>query len=358
MILTDLPEHILRQIFSYMSYDEIAKNRIICRQFNQLGWHLLNKGFNAAEEYQRSSLKAVKLLLPRRESERRKHPLSKKCDILTAIETRLSMLSMAFSRFIETKLCCFIPGKVIDELFRVMRSLDDIFSGCCEPQPPLQILQELRDVSTMAMEYFEDKIAPDLRKKEMAALTSQRTFTVFNVSNELASTSSNEISNYDFHLKPSSVLKRQSIEKMVKEYCARYQNDDIRCKNKKKKEAVERKKLSRLTKIVRQQGKSIKELTEAINEQSVRLSNSEAVINDLKRQHDEWKHNVSQKFSNLMDISPEESVPFNINSPSGSKQKVTTDEKAEESVSKKRKYSGTVSQQDTAPASSDLFTAQ
>lgn len=55
------------------------------------------------------------------------------------------------------------------------------------------------------------------------------------VSNDLASTSSNEISNYDFHLKPSSVLKRQSIEKMVKEYCARYQNDDVRSKIKKKK---------------------------------------------------------------------------------------------------------------------------
>lgn len=29
MILTDLPEHILRQVFSYLSYDEIARNRIV-----------------------------------------------------------------------------------------------------------------------------------------------------------------------------------------------------------------------------------------------------------------------------------------------------------------------------------------
>lgn len=60
--------------------------------------------------------------------------------------------------------------QVIDELFRVMRSLDSMR----EPLPSYQILQELRDVSTMAIEYFEDKIAPSLRKKEMLALTSSR----------------------------------------------------------------------------------------------------------------------------------------------------------------------------------------
>lgn len=64
---------------------------------------------------------------------------------------------------------------MIDELFRVMRSLDSLK----EPQPPHQILQELRDVSTMAIEYFDDKIAPSLRKKEMLALTSSRGISVF-----------------------------------------------------------------------------------------------------------------------------------------------------------------------------------
>ena len=85
----------------------------VCQQFNRIGWFLLNRGFHAAEKYQNSSLKAVKARLPRRESERKKHPLAKKCDILSAIESRLNMLSMAFGRFIEEKLCCFIPGKVL-----------------------------------------------------------------------------------------------------------------------------------------------------------------------------------------------------------------------------------------------------
>lgn len=42
----------------------------------------------------------------------RNHPLSKHSDILTCIETRMSMLSMTYTKYIEVNLCCFIPGKV------------------------------------------------------------------------------------------------------------------------------------------------------------------------------------------------------------------------------------------------------
>ena len=58
----------------------------------------------------------MKALLPRRESERRNHKLSCHCDILTAIETRISLLSMTFVKYIDLDICCFIPGKVIDEI--------------------------------------------------------------------------------------------------------------------------------------------------------------------------------------------------------------------------------------------------
>jgi len=55
----------------------------------------------------------VKAKLPRRESERRSHPLARHVDILSAVETRLSLLNMTYSKFIDLGLCCFIPGKVI-----------------------------------------------------------------------------------------------------------------------------------------------------------------------------------------------------------------------------------------------------
>ena len=104
------------------------------------------------------SFQDVKALLPRRESERRNHKLSRHCDILTAIETRISLLSMTFVKYIDLDICCFIPGKVIDEIFSVLQSLQT------EEQPPraYEILQELRDISSMAMEYFDEKIVPTL----------------------------------------------------------------------------------------------------------------------------------------------------------------------------------------------------
>ena len=51
----------------------------------------------------------------------RSHALSKYSDILTCIETRISMLSMTFLKYIELDVCCFIPGRVIDEVLSVLR---------------------------------------------------------------------------------------------------------------------------------------------------------------------------------------------------------------------------------------------
>ena len=101
----------------------------------------------------------VKAKLPRRESERRNHKLSRHCDILTAIETRISLLSMTFLKYVDLNLCCFIPGKVIDEIISVLRTIKQ------DENPPraYEILQELRDISSMAMEYFDDKIVPTLK---------------------------------------------------------------------------------------------------------------------------------------------------------------------------------------------------
>ncbi|XP_014480689.1 PREDICTED: F-box only protein 28 isoform X2 [Dinoponera quadriceps] len=134
--LIDLPDVVLETILSNLTYDEISKNRIVCKQFDRTCKKLLNRGFNLMEKYHAQCLRAVKSKLPRRESERRSHPLARHCDILTAIETRISMLSMTFSKLIrDTK----------------------------TPPRAHEILQELRDISSMAMEHFDEKILPDLK---------------------------------------------------------------------------------------------------------------------------------------------------------------------------------------------------
>lgn len=159
-----LPIEIMDHILSYLSYDEISVYRRVSRHFNGCCQRLLNQGFFRAERFHAQCLKAVKKQLPRRESERRTHPLARHCEILTSIETRLSLLSMTFMKYMDMNLCCFIPGKVIDEIFRVLRLVQGAGHGCTTTPPRAhEILQELRDISSMAMEHFDERIAPGLK---------------------------------------------------------------------------------------------------------------------------------------------------------------------------------------------------
>ena len=84
----------------------------VCRHFDKVGQLYLNQGFRKLCSFHSSCSKQLKAQLPRRESERRTHPLARHCDILSAVETRLSLLAMTYMKYIEMQLCCFIPGKV------------------------------------------------------------------------------------------------------------------------------------------------------------------------------------------------------------------------------------------------------
>eukprot|EP00092_Neocalanus_flemingeri_P040616 GFUD01044225.1.p1 GENE.GFUD01044225.1~~GFUD01044225.1.p1 ORF type:complete len:218 (+),score=53.22 GFUD01044225.1:93-746(+) len=158
IFLTNLPSLVLEKILLYLSYEQIAQLRLVSRLFNFTCRSLLNQGFRAAERFHAKCFKEVKIKLPRRESERRSHRLARHCDILTAVETRISLLGMTFLKYVDLDLCCFIPGRVVDEIFSVLKCIQR------EENPPraYEVLQELRDISSMAMEYFDEKIVPTL----------------------------------------------------------------------------------------------------------------------------------------------------------------------------------------------------
>lgn len=102
----------------------------------------------------------------------RHHPLIKHADILTCIETRISMLSMTYTKYIDMNLCCFIPGKIIDEVLNILR----LVSNTAENSRQLrahEVLQELRDISSMAIDHFDEKIAHIL-KKSFCDLSAQK----------------------------------------------------------------------------------------------------------------------------------------------------------------------------------------
>ncbi|NXP53862.1 FBX28 protein, partial [Heliornis fulica] len=137
------------------------ENILVCKRMDLVCQRMLNQGFLKVERYHNLCQKQVKAQLPRRESERRNHSLARHADILAAVETRLSLLNMTFMKYVDSNLCCFIPGKVIDEIYRVLRYVNSTRA----PQRAHEVLQELRDISSMAMEYFDEKIVPILKRK-------------------------------------------------------------------------------------------------------------------------------------------------------------------------------------------------
>ncbi|XP_070179275.1 uncharacterized protein [Littorina saxatilis] len=155
-----LPEHILIKIFSYMTYNEISEKREVCQSFNRVCSRELTKAFVRVDRLHSQIQKNIKSQLPRKESERRNHALSRFVDVLSAMETRLSLLSMTYTKYIDLDLCCFIPGKVLDELYQLLRRLQNTDS---QPPRSYDLLQSLRDLSTMAMEHFEEFIVPILK---------------------------------------------------------------------------------------------------------------------------------------------------------------------------------------------------
>eukprot|EP00071_Canis_lupus_P043359 XP_022276916.1 F-box only protein 28 isoform X2 [Canis lupus familiaris] len=110
--LVALPIVAIENILSFMSYDEISQLRLVCKRMDLVCQRMLNQGFLKVERYHNLCQKQVKAQLPRRESERRNHSLARHADILAAVETRLSLLNMTFMKYVDSNLCCFIPGKI------------------------------------------------------------------------------------------------------------------------------------------------------------------------------------------------------------------------------------------------------
>ncbi|KAJ8981700.1 hypothetical protein NQ317_003421 [Molorchus minor] len=192
--------------------------------------------------------KRVKSLLPRRESERRAHPLSRHCDILQAVETRISMLNMTYIKYIESSLLCFIPGKVLDEMKAVLALVES------DQTPPRthQLLQELRDLSSMAMEHFDEHILPKIKEQ-----IDRRTGRAFQYDGLMASCSKAPKIIYSQHVLSSELHKVKKQSKTHKHH------------------------ISYLT-------QSTQKLCQKILEQ-------EATLADIKKHLDEW----DQKYNDL-----------------------------------------------------------
>ncbi|XP_012277668.1 F-box only protein 28 [Orussus abietinus] len=284
LLLINLPDVVLETILSNLSYDEIAKNRIVCKQFNRTCQKLLNRGFNLMEKYHAQCLRAVKSRLPRRESERRCHPLARHCDILTAIETRISMLSMTFIKYVGLNLCCFIPGKVIDEIFRVLRLIHDSKT----PPRTHEILQELRDISSMAMEHFDEKILPDLKH-------SICTSAVSNVGSYELPSGSQMITLYTNTSNTTTLPLSFNTEKLNQTFKKIYS----RTKKNKLSVLTVKGQISKLKLRMKRHGFRMRLQSLKLQAQAEKIHEQDAQIADMRRHLEEWEQKIGDLTAEL-----------------------------------------------------------
>ncbi|VDM96382.1 unnamed protein product [Thelazia callipaeda] len=134
----------------------------VSKKFDSIARSILNSSFFRLGDQLDKAMCRVKKMLPKRESQRRLHGLSRVSEVYSALETRYALLSMTFRKYIDNNSCCFIAGKLLDEGFAVLGILDSCVKRKVQPSEPQELLKDIRDYSSMAMEYFEEQIVPFL----------------------------------------------------------------------------------------------------------------------------------------------------------------------------------------------------
>ncbi|XP_060520212.1 F-box only protein 28 [Cylas formicarius] len=300
-----LPEVAIDKIFSFLSYDEIARNRVVCKKFNEVGSKFLSRGFLHLERRHGHIYKRVKSALPRRESERKSHKMARHIDILQGLETRISMLNMTYTKYIENKLVCFIPGKVLDEL----KSVLDLVETNQSPPRTHVLLQELRDLSSMAMEHFDEHILPRVKEqfdqrtgcpekilKELEIVAgSLSPYTRFQemVCRNVPSTSRSTrlvLQTQVQHALSDELRKVKKTTKTHKHHITYLTQNTNKLYMKLRKQAAR----------IKQQSAKIREQERKIHEQNSKIQEQEATITEMKRHIDEWDQKYKDLINKLM----------------------------------------------------------
>ncbi|KAI6183187.1 F-box domain-containing protein [Aphelenchoides bicaudatus] len=164
--ITELPAVVFFQILSYASYEELAPVRQVNHFFKRNVEKRLNDSFvRLGRELSDFSLQ-MKRRLPKKESQRKEHPLHRYSEIINQLETRHTLLSMTYKKYIDAQISCFIPGKVLDLCFNVLNMIRNYVKNEVYMQlNAINILRDVRDYSTMASEHFDQYIVPILNKR-------------------------------------------------------------------------------------------------------------------------------------------------------------------------------------------------
>ena len=143
------------------------------------------------------------------------------------MDSRIQWLKLTFGSSIQNSLCCFYPGRVsvntIDRfslsldlvlLLLSFQLLDEIYSVLNQLKTqqtfpnPRTLLQETRDMSSMAIEHFREQIEPKLQQTRFASLAAIRS----NLTTFSPSTSHTSVSTHHHPKRSTNGLLRQQID--------------------------------------------------------------------------------------------------------------------------------------------------
>ena len=163
LLISDLPDDVIFTILGYLSYENVAQIRIVNSFFNQLCKQHLNQGFYKVKKVLINFFNNLRSNLPRRHSARQNHPYAKHCLALNCQVKNICKLSATFGKYMEASLCCFIPGKIIDEVYKVLKIVR-VNLETPEDYEKISVLNaQTRDLFSMANGHFKWEIEPALR---------------------------------------------------------------------------------------------------------------------------------------------------------------------------------------------------
>ncbi|KAJ8921648.1 hypothetical protein NQ315_010557 [Exocentrus adspersus] len=297
----DLPQEITEKIFSYLPFKNICQLRLVCRSIDFICGQILNSTFIRLQNQMQKRFQEIKAKMPRRESARRSHYLACESDIIETLHMRLTLLQMSFGKHIERKHCCFFPGEILDEVYRILYYI----KVTPKLDLPYKVTDELFDLSTMAMEYFKEKIEPNL--PEIAYFNAD----FLNFSGNFPSTSSSKYLSLDSTALSSEVSKDSdhvSNDELEGEDLVEIipqSNMVLRKRIRKIKQGMKRynSQLSLLRQDLRSCKRKTSEQQKQISEQQKQLADQQKQTLEYATRLDEYdkkNEEISRKFSTLL----------------------------------------------------------
>ena len=156
--ILSLPDVPFFTILGFCSYDQVANLRRVCKKFDEMCGKHLNHGYQLACAKHNQLTKEFESMLPKRYLLMTEHHLYDHRQVLYY----MNFTVIGLKDYMDKKICCFYPGKIIDEMFNIFRIV-----SAKKPFPSFwsSIIEELDDLDTLAQSHFNQYMEPMMQKK-------------------------------------------------------------------------------------------------------------------------------------------------------------------------------------------------